>query len=179
MICGSCVEHRAVISRQNQALIVMNDDITNDKWIQVDAVAQLSGKSDEELKAVLLKLHKNLGHPPNHDLLRVLKNAQASEQALRLARELSCDLCKSQQRPTVPLPAQRQKVSEVNQRVGIDVKYLQGWKPNQRVKALNIVDYASGFQRMVPFFETETASLIRTLLHEHWIHGSGLQKSWS
>ena len=160
-------------SQSNEVRQVVDDDVCPSQWTQVDAVAQLAGKSDEELKPVIAKLHKNLGHPSNHDLVRVLRNAQASEQAMRLAREHSCDLCKSQQRPTVPLPAQPRKVSEVNQRVGIDVKNLQGWKPNQKVKALNIVDYASAFQRMIPFFETETSALIRQLFSDHWISWLG------
>ncbi|CAK9034263.1 unnamed protein product [Durusdinium trenchii] len=43
-------------------------------------------------------------------------------------------------------------------KVGMDVKHLKGWLPNQKIRAVNLVDTASGFQRMIPFFETETAS---------------------
>ena len=60
-------------------------------------------------------------------------------------------------------------MSDVNQRVGLDIKYLKGWRPNQKIKALNLVDYASGYQRVMPFFEQETAQLIRKMLKEHWI----------
>ena len=129
--------------------------------------------SDADVLQVLMRLHKNLGHPPNHDLVRILKNSQASERSIRLARDLSCSLCKSMSQPRVALPAQSQRITEFNQQIGIDVKLLQGWCTNQKVKALNIVDTASGFQRMVPFFETETSSLLRRLLEDHWIAWAG------
>lgn len=126
----------------------------------MDAAARVAVRSDEELKPVLMKLHKNLGHPPNHDLVRVLKHGQASEQALKLAKDFSCDFCKSQSRPSIPP-------------VGLDVKLLQGWKTNQKIKAVNLVYYASGFQRVVPFFEQETSAVIRQLYQDHWVSWLG------
>ena len=153
---------------QNEVLEVIEDDLSASAWNEVNAVARVSVRTDEELKPVLMKLHKNLGHPPNHDLVRVLKHGQASEQALKLAKDLSCDFCKSQSRPSVPLPAQSRRITEVNHQVGLDVKLLQGWRVNQKIKALNLVDYASGFQRMIPFFEPETSSVIRQLYQDNF-----------
>lgn len=49
-----------------------------------------------------MKLHKSLGHPPNGDLIRILRHGQASE-AVSAARNLSCDFCE------------------------LDVKWLPGW----------------------------------------------------
>ena len=66
------------------------------------------------------------------------------------------------------LPARTNRVSEFNWQIGIDSKLLPGWKPNQKVKSLNIVDTASGFQRVVPFTETETSKVLWQLLQEHW-----------
>ena len=39
---------------------------------------------------------------------------------------------------------------------------------------MNIVDQASGFQRVIPFFEPETSKLLRKLLDEHWISWAGI-----
>lgn len=64
-------------------------------------------------------------------------------------------------------------MTEFNHQVGLDVKHLKGWMPNQKIKALNVVDTASGFQRMIPFFETETATVLRRLFSEHWIAWAG------
>ena len=95
------------------------------------------------------------------------------ERVLKLAKDFSCDFCKSHVRPTVPLPAQPRRVSEVNQQVGLDVK----WKDKHKVAALNLVDYASGFQRMVPFFEQETSQLLRRLFEDHRIPWLGPPES--
>ena len=120
--------------------------------------------SPEDLNQVLKKLHKNLGHhPPNQDLVRILKHGQASPEAIDAARSFQCDFCKSQSKPIVPLPAQPNRVHEFNHHIGLDVKQLNGWLPNQKIKAMNIVDTASSFQRVIPFFETETATLLRKL----------------
>ena len=98
-----------------------------------------SPASDEELMRVIDKLHKNLGHPPTQDMIRILKHAQASQRSIDLARKHECDFCKAQVRPHVPLPAKSGRPMGFNAVIGMDVKYLPGWRPNQKVKALNIV----------------------------------------
>ena len=43
----------------------------------------------------LRRLHSNLGHPSNKDLVRVLRNSGACEEAIRQARELECTVCRN------------------------------------------------------------------------------------
>ena len=157
-------------------LEVVDDSVPTETWPEVCAIGQIPAKTDEDLMPVIQRLHKNLGHPPNSDLVRILKHGQASEQALRLAKDFTCEFCKSQARPSCPLPAQPNRVAEFNHQIGVDVKHLRGWLPNQKIRAKNIVDTASGFQRMIPFFDTETASLLRRLLSEHWIAWAGVPR---
>lgn len=125
------------------------------------------------LRQALLKLHKNLGHPSNGDLIRILRHGQASDEAVRAARELACEFCAARKAPTVPNPGQTHRVTEFNQRVGLDVKWLPGWKTNQKVKALNLVDHASSFQLVLPFFEQETSETIRELYAQRWVQWAG------
>ena len=127
----------------------------------------------EKTHATLMKLHKNLGHPNNGDLVRILKHGQASEEAISVARSLDCEFCQSRKAPTAAHPAQAQRVTEFNARVGLDVKWLPGWKGNQKIRALNIVDHASSFQLVLPFFETETSSVIRSLYSSRWVTWAG------
>ena len=56
------------------------------------------------------------------------------------------------------------------------MKYLPGWKPNQKIKALNIVDQASCFQQMIPFFQRETSQLLRELYARVWVNWAGPPK---
>ena len=129
--------------------------------------------TDEQLLQVLDRLHHNLGHPPSHDLVRVLKHAHASDRSIALARKYECDLCKAHIRPHVPLPAKSSRVCEFNHTIGLDVKFLPGWKANQKIKALNVVCHGSCYQMMLPFHETETSALIRRLFAENWIRTFG------
>ena len=55
--------------------------------------------ADDKVVCELRKLHNNLGHPTNWELIRVLRNAGGSEQAIKLAAELKCDVCFHRQRP--------------------------------------------------------------------------------
>ena len=84
------------------------------------------GKSDAELLKVIDRVHRNLGHPPVHDLVRILKHAQASEKAIQLAHQHKCSFCQAQIKPHVPLPAKSSRPREFNQTIGIDVKNLNG-----------------------------------------------------
>ena len=137
-------------------------------------VSEMNEQAPEQLRASLHCLHVNLGHPNNATLIRVLKHGGASQRAIDAARAFCCELCETKQRPKPAHPAQVERVTEFNRRIGIDVKYLQGWKANQKIPAVNIVDYASSFQIMVPLqAPKENAELIRKALWEHWIAWAG------
>ena len=83
-------------------------------------------QSEESAKVhqALKKLHANLGHPSNRDLVRILQHSKASEQAINLARKFECTVCASHQKPSCSLPAKMSRTREFNERVGLDVKYL-------------------------------------------------------
>ena len=56
-------------------------------------------------------------------MLRILKNAGGSEQALRLASDFKCDICFHRQRPSPCLPASAHQIVDFNHRIGADVKF--------------------------------------------------------
>ena len=163
---------------QSAVLEVMSEPRPSESSVSevLAARTELQSSDEEQVKKALDKLHRNLGHPATHDLIRILKHGQPSELALRLAREHSCDFCRARIKPHVPLPAQTHRATSFNEQVGIDVKYLPGWKPNQKVKALNIVDQASCFQQVIPFYEVETSALLRKLYSTHWVAWAGPPK---
>ena len=137
-------------------------------------VRQLNGEKREQMMQTLLKLHVNLGHPSCSNLARVLKHGGASQEAIELAREVQCDVCRAQKPPTPPPPAQTHRAEHFNQRVGLDVKYLQGWQPNQKIPCLNVVDYASSYQIMVPLSGRATGEMIRQAFQERWVTWAGV-----
>ena len=138
-------------------------------------VQEMNDQKREQMLASIRKLHANLGHPSNSALIRALKNGGANQAALDLAREFECPVCAAQQRPAPAHPAQTHRVTEFNKRVGLDVKYLPGWLPNQKFPALNIIDYASSFQVTVPLpGKRETAESLRKAFQERWVAWAGV-----
>ncbi len=122
----------------------------------------------------LRRLHSNLGHPSNKDLVRILRNSGASEEAIRQARELECSVCHNHKAPSSALPANVSRATRFNEKIGLDVKYLPGWKPNQKVPCINIIDYATSLQVMCPIFQRETAEVTIGVLRDSWIHWAGV-----
>ena len=104
---------------------------------------------------------------------RVLKHGGASQDALDAARELKCEQCEAKRQPSPANPAQTHRVTVFNHRIGLDVKYLSGWLPNQKIPALNIVDYASSFQTVVPLPGRETGESLRQASQDRWITWAG------
>lgn len=134
-----------------------------------DAATNPEGK----LLQAVRRLHVNLGHPSNKDLVRMLQHSKASPEAIRIARDFSCDVCANHQQPSSSLPAKSSRIWEFNERIGVDIKYLPGWRPNQRVPCINIVDYASSLQIMAPIFTRENAELLKGVLRDSWIAWAG------
>ena len=77
------------------------------------------------------------------------------------------------QRPTPALPANTTRLCQFNEKLGLDVKYLPGWNPGQKVACVNLVDYASSFQVMVPIGRRETGELLRQALLDKWLAWAG------
>ena len=155
----------------------LQDHSQTTEHVSREVVAEVCAASEvQKVEQLVRKLHNNLGHPSTRTLERILKNAGASEEALKAAGQVesSCDICQQRQRPTPCLPASPEKFQDFNHRIGWDVKILPGWQVNQQVKALNIVDYATSFQIVVPFFERETAEVLKKIFLEAWQRWAGV-----
>lgn len=155
-------------------LMVVGDQDQSHECLAASRMDEIRNEDEERLIVSLKKLHQNLGHPSNNYLIRILRHGGASEKALHLARNFVCQQCEANKAPGGPLPAQTQRVTEFNSLVGIDIKYLPGWKVNQKIPALNILDYASSMQLMIPIFQRETSDIIREKFMERWVSWAGM-----
>ena len=131
-------------------------------------------ESQKDMISALKKLHANLGHPSAQDLVRVLRRSGASEQAVAAAKSLECAVCLNSKQPASALPANTHRSMNFNDKIGLDVMYLAGWKPNQRVPCISIVDYASSLHIVAPIFERENAEIIKGVLRDSWIAWAGV-----
>jgi hypothetical protein len=141
-----------------------------------EAEFQPPASESAKIQAAVKKLHSNLGHPNNRDLVRILQNSKASPQAISFARDFQCSICANHHQPASALPAKVSRVREFNERIGLDIKYLPGWKMNQQIPCVNIVDYASSLQIMAPIFQKENAELLKGVLRDSWISWAGPPK---
>ncbi|CAE8678310.1 unnamed protein product [Polarella glacialis] len=73
-----------------------------------------------ELKAAVIRVHENLGHPKRPELLRALRISRASEAALRAARLFRCNTCPRVVRPHIARPSKLPTVDEFNVVTGFD-----------------------------------------------------------
>ena len=114
-------------------------------------------------KQLVKRAHDGLGHPGNDKLVRILRHAKASEEAIREARHLRCPVCERHAKIHAPRNAAPPKEWHMNQVVGVD----SVWLPTQTGKnrlALNIVCWASRFQMMIPLEDHTPGSARRAYL---------------
>ena len=101
----------------------------------VEQVLRESGRP--QMESALRRLHVNLG-------------SGATEAAITLARQFSCDVCRANTRPTSARPASPTEATIFNERLGVDQFEIPGLRHLEKRKMLNIVDHGSGFQMVIP-----------------------------
>ena len=57
--------------------------------------------------------------------------------------------------------------------VGLDIKYLPGRQPQQKIPCVNCVDMATSLQIMTPIFKRETGEIIMDSFRDRWIAWAG------
>ena len=75
---------------------------------------------DEPRISALKRCHDNLGHPSHTRLISMLQSANASETTIRLAKELTCPMCRMKDNPPAKPVARIKKAWEFNLQIMID-----------------------------------------------------------
>eukprot|EP00435_Cladocopium_sp_Y103_P059600 s1213_g21.t1 len=139
-----------------------------------DGQQPVAEQHDPKVMQAIRKLHCNLGHPNVKDLVRILRHSNATSAAIKAAQSFECDVCRNHVQPASALPAKTSRVTTFNEKIGLDVKYLPGWKDNQQVPCISIVDYATSLHVMAPIFHRETAEVTKGVLRDSWITWAGV-----
>ena len=114
------------------------------------------------------RAHCGLGHIGNDKLARILQNAGAKKEAIEYAKKLTCDVCQKHKRIAPARAAAPPRDFTPNQVVGVDTVHLPGLKAGGKLKmALNIVDWATRFQLVIPLEDHTPRSASRALFQ--WI----------
>ena len=119
-------------------------------------------------KALIKKLHANLGHPSREDFARALRMSRAREEVWRYVKEeFRCDVCESKVLPKPARPSTVPRHFETCKTVGVDVVYMPSQDPNKNIPVLNVVDWASCYQTLEPLESTSSKAV--------WL---AFQRSW-
>ena len=82
----------------------------------------------EAIRRCLRKMHQSLGHCSKADM-----HGQASAGAIKECRKFTCQACDENQEPKLPRDVALPRDYSPLTKVGMDVKWLPGWKPGQRI----------------------------------------------
>ena len=86
------------------------------------------GPQDKGLRAVMVRLHNNLGHPDTPTMVRMLFQADARDEAVLLAKALRCGACIRAKGTHLARPSRVPRVGSFNTHAGIDIFFLRDAK---------------------------------------------------
>ena len=110
----------------------------------------LPGSRTRTLRQLVKRAHDGLGHPHRERFLRILKAAKATEEVLQEARNLKCSVCEKFASVRPPRKAAPPREFGINEVIGMDTVWLPTVGQKKKRVALNIIDYSSHFQMMIP-----------------------------
>eukprot|EP00435_Cladocopium_sp_Y103_P021628 s655_g5.t1 len=109
---------------QNQLPEPSSDDSKLQQNVQVDAESTLQGPKFKMLKSeekqLLLRLHKNLGHPSTAVLSQVLRRQGYSSHLIQGLEDMKCSTCQHHQSPKLQRPATLKSELDFGDKVSID-----------------------------------------------------------
>ena len=98
-----------------------------------------------EERSMLIRAHKNLGHPSPERLSTMLRSQGYRAEIAKAALELKCSVCKSQAQPRLARPGTIKDELDFNDRICIDGLQWTN-RHEQNFHVYHIVDWATSFQ---------------------------------
>ena len=92
----------------------------------------------------LIIIHRNLGHPSNKLLQRILREADAPRDVIAMAGELRCSLCHRFRQIEPARPSTTVHARQFNETLCIDMAY-HNIKDDRKALVIHFVDEASRF----------------------------------
>ena len=77
-------------------------------------------RREREMRESVKTCHVNLGHPSKERFLHMLKSAGASARAIKIAKELKCDICEAKRPPPSRPVAKSRRAQQLNEQVNLD-----------------------------------------------------------
>ena len=137
---------------------------------------RLTSIRQQDVKRTLLRLHRNLGHPTNQELVRVLESKKASPELIEAARQHECPVCHHQQRRNSVPVSSIPKVNAFNERVQADTLWLTPPGSNQAFPILMMSDALTRLISARLLITADSDEFIKSV-EKGWIRSFGPMKT--
>ena len=162
-------------SQENEPIKTDSSDTKTDSIIKCHSHGPRFTSLPTDIQAQLLKLHKNLGHPDNQLLARVLKDQQWDPRVIDNIVDMVCPACFENQKPRLARPAHISRDREFN-----DLLMIDGieWTSQEGIKHLfyHMIDAATNFHIAIPA-ECRASQHVIELIKTHWITWAGAPRT--
>ena len=140
-------------------------DVSNPK--QTDRFRRLSPEEQQ----LLVRAHKNLGHPSPERLSALLRSQGYRPEIAQAARELQCSVCQSQVQPKIARPSAIKDELDFNDRVCSDgITWTN--KVGHKFHMYHIVDWSTSFQTACCAPDQSSSALIQYMI-QMWFSWAG------
>ncbi|CAK0794430.1 unnamed protein product, partial [Prorocentrum cordatum] len=106
--------------------------------------------TDPHVKQQVEKIHENMGHCSNENLVMVLKYGKARQAFIEAAQKLECPSCEANKRPKLAKPSKAPTTYQFNDVIGMDIFFVLGPENTTKVPMLNIACHGTGHQVVIP-----------------------------
>ncbi|OLP92925.1 Copia protein [Symbiodinium microadriaticum] len=155
------------------AVAVGADEAEAQRDVALDGTGVTFGEGTPPMIAsALRRLHQNLGHPQNSDLIRHLRLAGCDGRILKAVRSLKCQVCDANVGPRIARPSVIPQLCDWNDTVGIDLFYAH----DEKHTFLSAVDYGTSYHLAIRV-DGQSSDDIEAKFNDMWIIPFGPPKS--
>ena len=146
-------------------------DLVQDELIGAKGIT-FKGAVSGRVAGALKRLHQNLGHPTNRELVRHLRLGGANQAMVEAAAGLKCESCARCTKPPPQRVAKPTALLDFNDAVALDIIFLDTAETKGHL-ALNMVDIASSYQVVMPI-DNRRADTVADAFYKHWASWAGI-----
>ena len=136
----------------------------------VQSERQIPGISKEE-QSVLMRVHKNLGHPEPAKLAALLKSQGFRPDIVKSAYRLQCSTCEASREPKKARPSALKEALDFNDRVSVD-GFTWSNRHGTPFQVYHFIDHATNFHIGCPSRDQSSEGFIERFC-ERWLSWAG------
>ena len=133
---------------------------------------ELPPEATSFLRRLIRNCHRNLGHPSNFALVRLMVVAKCHPDMIAYAQHRKCDVCARRASPKrVPRASMPYRPTRFNDAFGIDLKWVKD-ATGETFYLLNILDLATGFNLGI-LLKDKSAKAVSEAFKNYWLTWAG------